>query len=162
MVERPPHSRSQHQGQSNQQKNDGKAESGIPLLFVLLKNFRSRRRSGSGGGDTTGAKISSSTESSVTRRCEISASRFSSSGLSAARISSASRFKLRTSLSLKPCGSAEKASSKPMVPWADAMGTATIERVPEATADLNIHPRIVLRIIAAHDSAGTHAGAGKS
>ena len=69
-------------------------------------------------------------DSAATTRCEISANRFSSSGFMAARISSARRFKLRTSLSLKPYASAEKASSKPTVPCADVIGTATMERVP--------------------------------
>ena len=71
-----------------------------------------------------------SSEFPATKRCEISAIRFSSSGLIAARISSVRRFKLRTSLSLKPYASAEKASSKLIVPRDEAMGIATIERVP--------------------------------
>ncbi len=70
------------------------------------------------------------TGSAATTRCEISASRSSSSGFMAERISSARRFRLRTSLSLNPYASLEKASSRPITLCCPASGTATMERVP--------------------------------
>ena len=60
------------------------------------------------------------------------ARRFSSSGRIAARISSPSRFRLRTSLSLKPNGSVENASISPTTRCFAESGTAIMERVPRS------------------------------
>ncbi len=59
-----------------------------------------------------------------------SAKRSSSSGLRAPSTSSASRVRLRTSLSLKAKGHSENASSKPITRRRPQSGTATIERAP--------------------------------
>src|SRR5438270_9707451 len=59
-----------------------------------------------------------------------SANRSSSSGFSAAKTSSASNVRLRTSLSLKPNGQEQNASSTPITRRRPQSGTATIDRAP--------------------------------
>ena len=61
-----------------------------------------------------------------------SAKRSSSSGFSAPNTSSASRLRLRTSLSLNPKGQAENASNTPITRRRPHRGTATMERAPSA------------------------------
>ena len=68
--------------------------------------------------------------SSASATCADSAKRSSSSGLRAPRINSARSSRLLRSLSLKPNGSAEKASSRPITRRRPHSGTATMERAP--------------------------------
>ena len=65
-------------------------------------------------------------------RSAICASRSSSSGRIAAKISSPSKFRLRTSLSLNPNGSEEKASIRPTTRVLADKGTAIMDRVPRS------------------------------
>ena len=60
-----------------------------------------------------------------------SANRSSSSGFSAAKTSSASNVRLRTSLSLNPKGHEQNASTTPITRRRPQRGTATIERAPD-------------------------------
>src|SRR5579862_5605215 len=66
------------------------------------------------GAAGAGTAAGTGASSFVAATCAESAKRSSSSGLSAPTMSSASKLRLRTSLSLKANGQVEKASSNPM------------------------------------------------
>ena len=90
------------------------------------------------------------------------AKRSSSSGFSAPNTNSASRLRLRTSLSLNAKGHSENASSRPITRRRPHKRDRDHGARAQLAAGLQVHSGIGLGVVADHDLRGAEAGAGES